>query len=63
VTGTFINATNNPLGDVRYQLTVPNGWQVTPTRPQPPVVAAHQAVRLSWRVTAPYGTAPTPRPR
>jgi hypothetical protein len=62
LTGAFINATNAPVADARFSIPVPDGWQITPASPQPTTVAAHQAVRLSWRLTAPYGTPPTAAP-
>ena len=59
VTGTFYNAASTPLGNIRYQLTgAPAGWQVTPAGSQPAEVAAHQAVRLTWKVTV-HGTPAT----
>ncbi|MBO0866460.1 MAG: DUF2961 domain-containing protein, partial [Mycobacterium sp.] len=61
VTGTVINTTNIPLPAVRYQLSVPDGWQVSPIGPQPSLIAAHQEAQVRWRVTVPVG-APASNP-
>ncbi|MBO0864379.1 MAG: hypothetical protein J2P16_04820, partial [Mycobacterium sp.] len=55
------NTTNIPLPAVRYQLSVPDGWQVSPIGPQPSLIAAHQEAQVRWRVTVPVG-APASNP-
>ncbi|WP_291413959.1 glycoside hydrolase family 3 C-terminal domain-containing protein [Actinophytocola sp.] len=54
VTGTFVNDGDFPVGDVDYQLQVPQGWQVKPVGTQPSEVDAHGSAKLSWQVTPPY---------
>lgn len=59
VTGTVINTTDLPLPAAQFQLSVPDGWRVSPIGGQPSLIAAHQEARVRWQVTVPVGTPAT----